>query len=80
MTTIRIKVVDRKAATEAQLRAKVKRLEQVVKAAAEFEYREHMNYQTYTNKTAAEMAQKRRDEALNELRLVLRDTGLVKRD
>jgi hypothetical protein len=54
--------------------------ERVTAAAAEFEYRHFMCFQTYTNQKAAELAQKMKDEAFDGLRWVLRDTNTLKRD
>ena len=61
-------------------KARALKAERIAKAAVEFEYRNFMNYQTYTNREGAEIAHKRHDEALNELQWVLRDTAMLKRD
>jgi len=61
-------------------KARAEKAERVAKAAAEFEYRSHMNYQTFTNRTAAESADRQKDMAFEDLRWVLRDTGTLKRD
>lgn len=70
----------KKKAPRIDWKARAQKAERVAKAAIEFEYRNYLNYQTYTNREAAEIAHKRHDEALNDLQWVLRDTGLIKRD
>ena len=61
-------------------KARALKAERVAAAAIEFEYRYFMNYQTYTSRAAAESADNQKDKAFEELRWVLRDTGLIKRD
>lgn len=61
-------------------KARAQKVEPVAKAAAEFEYRYFLNYQTYTTRQAAEMADKRKDTAFEELRWALRNAGTIKRD
>lgn len=61
-------------------KARAQKAEPVAKAAAEFEYRYFMNYQTYTTREAAVMADNLKDNAFERLRLALRNTGSIKRD
>lgn len=61
-------------------KAHAEKAERVAKAAAEFEYRYFMNYQTYTTREAAVSADRQKDMAFEDLRWVLRDTGTLKRD
>lgn len=61
-------------------KTRAQKAERVAAAAVEFEYRYFMNYQTYTTREAALHADKRKDDAFDELRYVLRNTGTIKRD
>jgi len=73
-------VAKKKKAERIDWKARAEKAERVAKAAVEFEYRYFMNYQTYTSRAAAESADNQKDKAFEELRWVLRDTGLIKRD
>lgn len=53
-------------------KARAKKAERVAKAAVEFEYRYF--------KSAASPADKKAEQALEELTWTLRDTGMIKRD
>lgn len=70
----------RKKARQINWRARAKKALRVAAAAAEFEYRYFLNYQTYTSREAAEIADKRKDTAFEDLRWALRDTKMLKRD
>ncbi len=70
----------KKKAPRINWKARAEKAELVAKAAVEFEYRRFLNYQTYTTREAAERADKASEKAFEELRWVLRDTGMIKRD
>jgi hypothetical protein len=70
----------KKKAEKIDWKARAEKAERVVAAAAQFEYQYFMCYQTYTNRQAAESAQKMKDAAFEDLRWMLRDTGTLKRD
>lgn len=70
----------KKKAPKIDWKARAEKAERVVKAAAEFEYRYFMNYQTYTTREAAVSADRQKDIAFEDLRWVLRDTKMLKRD
>jgi len=61
-------------------KGRAEKAERVAAAAAEYEYRRHLNFQTYTTREAAERADKAMDTAFQELCWALRDTGMIKRD